>query len=65
MNRIKNDHLENRKQTQEEESRARIQFLIVERHTNVILITFLPFRVINLRVCRSEQDKKGNTLPAL
>jgi hypothetical protein len=58
MNGIKNDHLENRKQTQEKESRVRIQFLIVVLHPNVILITFLSFRVIKLAVCWSESDKK-------
>ena len=58
MNGIKNDHPGKRKQTQEKESRVRIQFLIVVLHTNVILMTFLSFRVIKLAICWSEQDKK-------
>ena len=65
MNGIKNDHPENRKQTQEKVSRVRIQFLIEVRHTNVIVMTFLSFRVIKVAVCWSEQDKRGNIFPPL
>lgn len=66
MNGIKNGHPAKRKQTQEKESRVRIQFLTVVFHSNVILMTFLSFRVIKLAVCWSEQDKKkGDILPAL
>ena len=65
MDGIKNDHPENRKQTQEKDSRVRIQFLIVVRHTGVIVMTFLSFRVKNIAVCWYEQDKRGNILSPL
>ena len=51
MDGIKSDYPEKRKQTQEKDSRVRIQFLILVRHTSVIVMTFLSFRVIKIAVC--------------